>query len=515
MSDVIIHKSAADQVPHVAGFDRRWRRHAAAAAGCWIALLLLFRGDAVDLARIYWTNTTFGHCLFVGPVIAWLAWQRRGELAQLVPTGWWPGLALVAAGGLGWLLGDAASVALFRHAGLVLMLQGAVVTVLGPSVARGLAFPIAYMVFLVPFGEFLETPLQAITTAMVMPLLHLFGVPASADGVLISTPNGYFEIAEACSGAKFLIAMIAYGVLVANICYRSWRRRTGFLAMAVVVPVLANGLRAFGTIYVAWWTSVEQATGIDHIVYGWVFFAAVMGAVLAIGWRWFDRDPDARAFDPARLAAPVRRRIDGVVAALLVLTVASLFPAWASVNEARVGSLAAAGAIPAPPGWRQVPVVGEPAWQPHYPHADRFRHLRFVDASGRSVDLAIAVYAAQHEGGELVGFGIGAIRENDRWVKIEDEPGFARGAAMRMVGPGRVEREVITWYRIDGLLTGSEKRVKLETLRAKLFWRDQTAVAVLVSAEQTGISSARSTIADFLTAIGPIEAVADRASGVR
>src|SRR3546814_1770554 len=93
--------------------------------------------------------------------------------------------------------------------------------------------------------------------------------------------------------------MIAYGTLVANVCYVSWSRRAAFMVMALVVPVLANGLRAFGTIYAAHITSVEPATGYDHIVYGWIFFGLVMAAVLAIGWKWFDRDPRARWFDPA------------------------------------------------------------------------------------------------------------------------------------------------------------------------------------------------------------------------
>ena len=172
-------------------------------------------------ARIWWTSTTFGHCLFIGPVIAWLVWQRRRELVQVAPVAWWPGLALVAVGGFGWLLGDAASVALARHLGLVMMLQGAVLTMLGPNVARALLFPLCYAFFLVPFGEGLEAPLQSITVGMTMNLLHLAGVPAQVDGVLITIPNGYFEVAEACSGAKFVIAMAAYGALVANVCFTS------------------------------------------------------------------------------------------------------------------------------------------------------------------------------------------------------------------------------------------------------------------------------------------------------
>lgn len=504
---------AGDFAKSAPRFDARWQRHAAMLAACWALLLLFFRRDVGDLATIYWTNTTFGHCLFVAPVIGWLVWQRREQLPLVVPAGWWPGLVLVGAGGLGWLLGDAAGVALFRHAGLVLMLQGAVVAVLGPNVARALLFPLAYMAFLVPFGDFLEEPLQRITIAMVMPLLHLFGVPATVDGVLITTPNGFFEIAEACSGAKFVIAMIAFGVLAANVCYVSWQRRAIFLVTALVVPVIANGLRAFGTIYAAWWTSVERATGMDHIVYGWVFFAMVMAAVLAIGWKWFDRDPDAPAFDPLLLQVPVTRRVDAPVAGLLVLATASLFLGWSSLIAARAASLPAQIALPDVPGWQRTGI--DSAWTPNYPGADHFLIGRYVDGQGRAVDLAVATYAGQHEGKELVGFGIGAIRENDRWVRIEDLDDVAGGHALRMVGPGRVERATVTWYRVGGTLTGSDKRVKLETLKTKLLGGNQGAAAVLLSADQAQAGGGEGVIRDFLSALGPMDAFADRMIGTR
>ncbi|MCW3835569.1 exosortase A [Sphingomonas canadensis] len=494
-------------------FDARWRRHAALLAGAWAVLLLMFRGDAIDLARIYWTNTTFGHCLFIAPVIGWLVWQRRHELAQVAPAGWWPGLAIAGAGGLSWLLGDAGGVALLRHAGLIVMLQGAVVTLLGRNVAQALLFPLAYMLFLVPFGDGFEGPLQQITVAMTMPLLHLFGVPASVDGVLITTPNGFFEIAEACSGAKFFIAMLAFGTLAANVCFVSWRRRAAFMGVALVVPVIANGLRAFGTIYAAWWTSVEQATGMDHIVYGWLFFALVMAAVLAIGWRWFDRDPDAAWFDPAALQRDAGRRLEAPVAALLVLTVASLFLGWSSLVSARAAPVPRQVELPQVPGWSRVALSVRAPWTPNYPGADHFLIGRYADAQGRAVDVAVAIYANQHEGKELVGFGIGAIRENDRWVRIEDLPALDGGGALRMIGPGRVEREVATWYRIGGVTTASERRVKLETLKARLLGGDQRAVALLLSAESD--AGGRAAIADFLRAAGPADALADRMAGTR
>lgn len=504
--------TAAAPAHHATHAGSRWRSSLFALGATWVALLLLFHRDVADVAHIWWNSTTYGHCLFVPPIIAWLVWQRRAELGALTPTPWWPGLAIVAAGGFGWLLGEAAAVALFRHAGLVVMLQGAAVTLLGPRLTRGVLFPLCYMVFLIPFGDSLEPLLQAITVTITMAVLHALAVPAIVDGVLITIPNGFFEVAEACSGAKFLIAMVAYGTLVANVCFISWRRRAAFMVVAVIVPVIANGLRAAGTIYAAHLTSVAAATGFDHIVYGWVFFALTMAGVLAIGWRWFDRDPDAPWFDPATLRGPVARAVDRSTAAGGVLAVAVLFAGWGWVVDGRSQALPARIELPVVPGWQRVGALGEP-WSPYYPGADHFLLGQYADPRGRTVDLAIAVYAAQGEGHELVGFGQGAIRENDRWVRVANTPPIAGSTTVRMAAPGPVEREAATWYRIANIVTGSPRRVKFETMKARLLGGPQRGVAVVMSASRDN-GDPRAAITDFLAAAGPVERIADRASGM-
>ncbi|WP_294298283.1 exosortase A [uncultured Sphingomonas sp.] len=487
----------------------RWRSALATVAGVWAATLVIFHRDVADLAQIYWNSTTFGHCLFVLPVVGWLVWQRRSEVAQLTPAAWWSGLAVFAAGATGWFLGDIAGIALFRHAGVVLMLQGAVVGLLGPQVTRALSFPLAYLLFLVPFGEALDAPLQVVTRDIAVPLLHLVGVPATTDGVLITTSTGWFEVAEACSGAKFVIAMIAYGALVANVCYVSWRRRTAFFAMAMIVPVLANGVRAFGTIYAAHLTSVAAATGFDHIVYGWVFFALVMAGVLAIGWRWFDRDPDAAWVDIDRIGATPFRTANGGLVGGAAIAVAALAYLTGAVVASRADALPAQLRLPDVPGFSRVGIDRQALWQPSYPTADHHLYGRYADAAGHVVDVAVAVYAGQREGHELVAFGQGTLGENDRWVKVMDEASLENGRIERITTAGAVERLVGTWYRVGDMVTASDNQVKVQTLKAKLLGGRQVGVALHVSAVKGRGADARASIAAFLRAAGSPVQVTD------
>ena len=139
---------------------------------------------------------------------------------------------------------------------------------------------------------------------------------------------------------------------------------------------------------------------------------------------------------------------------------------------------------------------------------------RYVDGQGNAVDLAVAVYGSQHQGKEIVGFGIGVMQQDDRWVRIEDLDDLDGGTVMRITAPGPVERQVATWYRIGDVLTSDPKIVKLETLKAKLFGGPQRAVAIHVSAEVLPGHDPRAAMAKFLAALGPLDVLADRSAGM-
>ncbi len=277
-----------------ARFDRiahAWRTPLLALAAAWITLIAATAPSWGEMLHQWWNIDTYNHLLLVPFIIGWLVMLKAGELVRITPQPFLPGLALVAAALALWWAGRAADINLIAHAGAVGAVQAAVLTVLGLRASALLALPLAMGSFLVPFGDEIIPPLQFITADITVALTRWSGVPANIDGIYIITPAGLFIVAEACSGVKFLIAMVTLGVLVAFTRFASWQRRAAFLAACIIVPILANGARAWATVYVAQYVGAEAATGFDHIVYGWIFFAVIVAALLAGAWRFFEREP--------------------------------------------------------------------------------------------------------------------------------------------------------------------------------------------------------------------------------
>ncbi|MEZ5655881.1 MAG: EpsI family protein [Sphingobium sp.] len=493
-----------------------WPRHLIALMGLSFAILAIFARDVIDMVTIWWTSSTYSHCLFIPLLIGWLVHQRMGGLRLLAPTAWTAGLLWLAAGALLWLLGDAAGLAVLRHGGVVIMLQGAVATLLGPAVVRALLFPLFYAFFMVPVGSELEPALQLLTAKIAMLLLGFAGVPAHIDGIFITTPTGYFEVAEACSGAKFLIAMTAYGVLVCNVCFRSWLRRAFFLAGALTTCLLANGIRAFATIYMAHRTTVDAAIGFDHVVYGWFFFAFVMIVIMAAAWPFFDRRPGDQGFDPGRLEMAARQGSPlSVVAGLALVTVLAV-PAWSRVSQVRSDTALMPPDLPSVPGWSPTAERPTVPWQPSFAGADHLVQGRYADAKGHIVDFAIVTYARQSEGRELIGFGQGAANAEEGWVWSSPawSPPDGRGEIITAAGP--VSRHVISFYRVGNTsVTGRAMDVKRDTMKARLLMQDQRAMAILVSAVDRGDGSADDALKAFLADLGNLEDLADAALRTR
>ena len=498
-----------------------WEAPLARLATAALLVVAVCRADWAAMAGQWWNSSTYHHILLVPAILAWLVAQRAPALAAQSPRGWWPGLVLLGGALLLWVLGRFAGLQEVSEAGAIAALAALVPLLLGVRTAAVLAFPLLFMAFLLPFGDELVPLLQTVTARLTIALVHLSGVRAAVDGVFITTPAGLFEIAEACSGVKFLIAMVAFGALAANVCFISPLRRAGFMALAVAVPILANSVRAWGTIYVAQSRGAAYAGGVDHLIYGWIFFALVIAATIALAWRWFDRPVAAPMVDAGSIAAsPLFARLEragvrprAALAAAVALGGAALL--WVQSADRLSAPLPNAIVLPAVPGWQRIAYRPDLWWEPRAMGAGRRVLGRYTDAAGDEVDVFAALYASQGPGRKAGAVGEGAARPDIGWVWQATQGSLAGVRYDRLLAQGGRVRLAQTAYRSGTLLTGSDLRLRLANVADRLSLRARPTMLLVLSAQARPAHDPAAALARFRSAIGPLGAWMDGIARLR
>jgi exosortase A len=275
--------------------SQNWLIAAGALAAGLLLLALVFRIEVAAALHVWRTSTAFNHCFLVPFVVGYLVWDRRDALTITPPfpvSLSWIALAALPVS-VGWFVAERLGFMEGQQLLAIVFAQIFILSVLGVNAVRTFAAPILYLFFLVPFGEFLVPWLQNFTAHFITIGLDIFGIPNYANGVAIEIPEGNFYVAAACAGLRFLIASLAFGVLYSCIIYHGVKRRLIFIAVSVVVPIIANGIRALGTIMAAHLIGNAQAVEIDHIFYGWLFFSLITIMLMLLGLPFRDQPRNA------------------------------------------------------------------------------------------------------------------------------------------------------------------------------------------------------------------------------
>src|SRR5512132_74315 len=315
-----------------AAVDPGWRVGLPLVVVAIVAILAIHWPTVESIVAIWSRSETFAHGFLIVPIVLVLIWQRRRELAVLTPSPEWLGLVLLACAGAIWLVAYAGGVLVVKQLALVATIWATVIAILGREVARAIMFPLGFLVLGVPMGEALIPPLMSWTADFTVTALQLSGIPVFREGMFFSIPSGNWSIVEGCSGVRYLIASFTVGVLFAYLSYRRPWKRLLFAALSIIVPIIANGFRAYLIVMIAHLSDNRLAHGIDHFIYGWVFFGLVMLLLFWIGSFWRDPDTDpqsaARRAAPAPTHAPPRGGLAGY--AVAAVAIVGAWPAYAA-----------------------------------------------------------------------------------------------------------------------------------------------------------------------------------------
>jgi len=465
-------------------------------------LLFWYRDTGLAMATIWARSETFTHGFLVPLVTLWLVWRQRALLARLQPRPWWPVLPLMLALGLGWLLGELAAINALTQFAMTAMIIALCVFVVGREVAGRLLFPLAFLLLAVPFGDFMMPILMDWTAKFTVLGLRLTGIPVYQEGLHFVIPSGSWSVVEACSGVRYLIASFTVGTLFAYLNYRSLKRRLIFMLVAIIVPVFANWMRAYLIVMLGHLSGNKLAAGVDHLIYGWVFFGIVIMIMFMIGARWAEdqEDMSGASLPPVNTnATPARFGLAGAALVLAIVLPHGVLALIERLESAAPPQLQLADLPAGSPWQRQAQPMTD--WQPAFENPAAELHTAFRDGDS-AVGLYLGYYRQQNYQSKVVSSENVLVRSQDKnWARARSGSAQVelihagqpvRTAELRAAGSldSAAGQRLLVWqlYWINGRLITSDHLAKAYSAVLRLFGQGDDAAVIILYApkEQAG-----------------------------
>ena len=471
------------------------RRYGLISSFILILPILMYWQTAWSMVEIWWRSETFTHGFLILPISLYLIWQKRDELSkQPVNCNFW-GLIPLALCGVLWFLANLVDISVIQQLMFTAMFPVLVLILFGWSVTRTILFPLCFLIFMVPFGERLVPSLIEFTAFFTIRSIELTGIPIYWEGTHLSLPSGNWSVVEACSGIRYLIASIALGSLYCYITFRSFIKRSVFFGLFIIVPVLANGMRAFMIVMIGHFSSMKLATGVDHLIYGWVFFGIVMFVMFYIGSFFSDESPSGAEVDEEpktdQLFSTVNERYTvSNVAVALALCLVVVWPLVARQEQISSDTevVSQLSDLPAQLGGWQLESAAITDWHPIYQGTTAEIHVVYRKADQR-IGLFLEHYPHQRQNAELVNSQNVLVEERSIWKQVEntvtavsDIDGLTKVKQARLKSNTQ-NLLVWNWYHLAGMNTVSDYLGKLYGVYGKLLKGDESATGVILYME--------------------------------
>lgn len=468
-------------------FSAQWKKAIATVFAVLAALLFIYRDIADYTVKTWLDNGTYTHGFLIFPISLWLILRRRNILSAISPMPDYRGIIAVILSVVLWQLGYQAGAMVVEQYSLVFMIIASVWTILGSEVFRKITFPMFFLLLAVPFGEALIPWMMNFTADFTVAALQLTGIPVYREGTFFSLPSGNWSVVEACSGLRYFVSSITLGVLYAYLTYRSTSRRLLFVAASALIPIIANGLRAYMIVMIGHLSGMRLAVGVDHLIYGWLFFGIVMLLLFWMGSFFRESQNEPEAFQTAPSQQHEAGSFIPALTAILVFALAS--PLYAAHLDKSLNAPVVLTLTP-PKGTAQWQPQPRPLtdWIPHY-LGSRIHLTQTYVKDGNAVSLYIAYYRGQSRGYELVTStnqlvtttdkvwgNVGEVKKN---LSIDNERLPLIEASLRSSG---MRLLVWQWYWVDGQWVINPYLAKLLEVKARLInGRDDAAVVILAT----------------------------------
>ena len=485
-----------------------WRIATMCLVFSFLTLLVVFYQTLAPIVSTWWESGTYAHGFLILPIVFYLIWNKRTDLVSDPPRSEKRVLLLILILLLVWFSAYILNVLIIMQLAVVALIPAFVWLLLGSNIVKKLAFPLGFLFFAVPFGDFLIPSLQDITALFAVKALQLSSIPVYLEGRYFYIPSGSFEVEEGCSGVRYLIASICLGTLYSYLFYHSIARRIGFVLFCAIMPIAANAVRAYGIVMIAHLSDYKLAVGVDHILYGWLFFGVVIFFTFWIGSLFKDK-PKPFGENNAQSAAgntdAVSSYISLMLMGILMMTSSSLFANWISSNE--TGSAPILLKFPTgKEGW-DGPYDSYGEWRPLFNGVTVEKSVQYKKPDN-NIDIYVGYYVQQHQGAELISTR-NQFFDPDKWKRLSE----ARTEIKLGEGNNWQVKEIVIrseqgnrilwyWYDVGGYYTARDTIAKMLELPKKLFSKKNGSTVFIISTKyQYDLGAGRRDLTSFLSSM--------------
>ena len=250
------------------------------------SFLLLYWPVVVKLVHDWAVDDNYSHGFFIVPLAAFFVWERRRALMELPRHPSVLGAGIIVAS-LAILLAGLLGAELFlTRISIIGVLAGSIVFLLGWRALKVLAFPVAFLLLMIPLPAIifnqLAFPLQLMASQAGELVLRSLSIPVLREGNVMILANTSLEVAEACSGIRSLVSLLTLGTVYGYFIDARTSVRIALAVATVPIAIVANALRVAGTGVAAHYYGPEAAEGFFHTFSGWIVFVAAFALLLAI-----------------------------------------------------------------------------------------------------------------------------------------------------------------------------------------------------------------------------------------
>ena len=240
-----------------------------------------------EMVNVWYQDENYSHGFLVPIIAGYFIWQRWPDLKERPVKPDWLGLVIILWGLLQLLAAWFGTEYFTMRTSLIVLLFGMTLFWFGRAVLKGLALPFGYLIFMVPIPyiiyDMAAFPLKLFVTRVSVAFLKIVGVVVIREGNIIMFPTTTLEVADACSGIRSLISLLAIATAYAFLMNTSTIRRWVIIFSAIPIAVATNALRVIVTGILAQWWGAKAAEGFFHEFAGMTVFLLAMVLLVAFG----------------------------------------------------------------------------------------------------------------------------------------------------------------------------------------------------------------------------------------